>query len=101
MTELSNVAKGTEYELFVRGVYEAVLKAEGVESIKEKHDIKLVGKSGCEHQIDVYWEFKIAGQTYRTAIECKAFNSDVAIGRIRDFYGVLADVPNLNGIFVT
>jgi hypothetical protein len=97
----SSVAKGTEYEQLVKGVYETLLKAEGVENITVQHDISLEGKSGCEHQIDIYWEFKFAGQTYKTAIECKAFNKNVSIGRIRDFYGVLTDVPNLNGIFAT
>ncbi|MGA7619997.1 restriction endonuclease [Candidatus Binatus sp.] len=101
MSDESNVAKGTDYELFVQGVYETVLKAEGVENVSVEHNIKLQGKSGCEHQIDVYWEFKLAGQVYRTAIECKAYNKEVDIGRIRDFYGVLADVANLNGIFAT
>jgi len=97
----SSVAKGAEYERFVKGVYEALLKAEGVETVSVKHNITLKGKSGCEHQIDVYWEFKLAEQTYKTAIECKAFNKSVPIGRVRDFYGVLIDVPNLNGIFAT
>ena len=101
MSDESNVAKGTDYELFVQGVYETVLKAEGVQNVSVAHNIKLPGKSGCEHQIDVYWEFKLAGQVYRTAIECKAFNTEVSIGRVRDFYGVLADVTNLNGIFAT
>ena len=97
----SSVAKGTEYERFVRGVYETLLRAEGVQNISVQHNIDLKGKSGCEHQIDVYWEFSLAGQTYKTAIECKAFNKNVPIGRIRDFHGVLIDIPNLKGIFAT
>jgi hypothetical protein len=60
-----------------------------------------MGNSGCAHQIDVYWEFQLAGHTYKTAIECKAFDQDIPIGKIRDFYGVLIDVPRLNGIFAT
>lgn len=97
----STVDVGTGYEQFVQGIYQALLKADGVENIDVRHNIKVTGKSGCKHQIDVYWEFKLAGQTYKTAIECKAFNSRVSIGRIRDFYGVVHDVRNLNGIFVT
>lgn len=99
--DISSVAKGTEYEQFVKGVYETLLKAEGIETISIQHNVNLAGKSGCEHQIDVYWEFKVAGEIYKTAIECKAFNQSVSIGRIRDFYGVLIDIPNLNGIFAT
>ncbi|MDP3410352.1 restriction endonuclease [Bosea sp. (in: a-proteobacteria)] len=92
---------GTEYEQFVQVVYQALVEADGVRNVNVQHNIKLRGKSGCDHQIDVYWEFIVAGQTYRTAIECKAFNTAVSIGRIRDFYGVLLDVPNLSGMFVT
>ncbi|MBY3522806.1 hypothetical protein GFL85_27215 [Rhizobium laguerreae] len=101
MADSTNVAKGTEYEQFVQTVYQMVINSEGVENITVQHNTKLTGKSGCEHQIDVYWEFRVAGQTYRTAIECKAFNESVSIGRVRDFYGVLADVPGLSGVFAT
>lgn len=101
MQEKSNTERGREYEQFVQMVYESVIAAEGVENIDVRHNIVLEGKSGCEHQIDVYWEFRVAGQVYRTAIECKAFNQAVPIGRIRDFQGVLIDVPNLKGIFAT
>lgn len=101
MDEPTTYDVGTEYEQFVQAVYQALVNADDVDTIDVQHNIKLRGKSGCDHQIDVYWEFKLAGQTYRTAIECKAFNTRVSIGRIRDFYGVVLDVPNLNGIFVT
>jgi predicted helicase len=101
MADVTNVEKGTEYEQFVQDVYQAIVSAEGVENIKVEHNIQLEGNSGCEHQIDVYWEFRLAGQTYKTAIECKAYNQSVSIGKIRDFYGVLVDVPGLTGIFAT
>ncbi|MGC5749885.1 restriction endonuclease [Gluconobacter sp. NFX36] len=99
--EQSSVAKGTDYELFVKAVYEALLAADGIDNAVVNHNIKLIGKSGCEHQIDVFWEFKIAGCTHKVAIECKSYDSRVSIGRIRDFYGVLIDIPNLQGIFAT
>lgn len=101
MSETSNVSVGTEYEKFVQAVYQAVLAADGVENVDVQHNILMPGRSGCAHQIDVYWEFKLAGQTYRTAIECKAYNQAVSVGRVRDFYGVLVDVPGLMGVFVT
>lgn len=99
---MSNTAKGTAYEQFVQGLYQTLHGAEGFENVKIEHNkTNLVGRSGCAHQIDVYWEFTIAGKSYRTAIECKAFDQAVPIGKIRDFYGVLADVPGLQGIFVS
>lgn len=97
----NHVERGTEYELFVKQVYETIIRAEGVENVDVQHNIRLKGRSGCEHQIDVYWEFRLAGQIFRTAIECKAFDKTIQVGRIRDFYGVLADVPGLSGVFVT
>jgi len=102
MPKMSNTAKGTAYELFVQALYQTLHDADGFDDIKVEHNkTDLVGCSGCAHQIDVYWEFTIAGQVYRTAIECKAFDGAVPIGRIRDFFGVLADVPGLQGIFVS
>lgn len=101
MTTPSNVELGTEYEKFVQSVYQALLVAEGVDTVDVCHNINLKGNSGCEHQIDIYWEFRLAGQLYRTAIECKSFNKSVNVGRVRDFYGVLVDVPGLIGVFAT
>lgn len=98
---MSNTSKGTAYEKFVQGLYQTLHDAEGFEEVSVEHNIELIGRSGCAHQIDVYWEFQLAGQTYRAAIECKAFDKPVPIGRIRDFHGVLIDVPGLQGIFVS
>jgi hypothetical protein len=99
---VSNTAKGTAYEVFVQALYQTLHDADGFDDIKVEHNkTDLVGRSGCAHQIDVYWEFKIAGQVYRTAIECKALEKAVPIGQVRDFYGVLSDVPGLQGIFVS
>jgi hypothetical protein len=101
MLNATNVERGTEYELFVQAVYQALVNADGVENVEVRHNIEIKGNSGCNHQIDVYWEFLLAGHLYRTAIECKAFNQTVTVGRIRDFYGVLVDVPGLIGVFAT
>jgi hypothetical protein len=96
-----NVKFGTEYEKFVQSVYQAILNAEGVDNVSVKHNIQLQGQSGCSHQIDVFWEFRLAGQIYKTAIECKNFNKPVQIGKVRDFYGVISGIPGLGGIFAT
>lgn len=90
-----------DYERFVQNVYQTLLKAEGKETVQVKHNIKLKGVSGQEHQIDVYWEYKQAGIVYRTAVECKCYRSKVVVGKIRDFSGLLQDIPGLRGIFAT
>ncbi|MEK8128856.1 restriction endonuclease [Paenibacillus filicis] len=48
-----------------------------------------------------YWEFEMVGQKHRIAIECKNYTNDIQIGRIRDFFGVVYDIGNIKGIFVT
>lgn len=91
----------TEYEQFVQAIYQTLLDGEGVNTITVKHNIKLQGRSGCRHQIDVYWEFEKAGVTHRVAVECKHYRSKVEIGKLRDFFGVINDLSSVKGIFVT
>jgi Restriction endonuclease len=93
--------KNTGYEKFIQGVYQALLESEGLKNVNVVHNIKIAGRSGCQHQIDVYWEYEIVGGLYRVAIECKNYKSKVKVGRIRDFFGVLYDIGNINGILVT
>lgn len=72
-----------------------------VHTTKVQHDVKLEGRSGQKHQIDVYWEYVIAGNKHRVAIECKNYNTLVPIGKVRDSKGVLDDLNGVNGIMVT
>ena len=91
----------TEFELFTRHIYQKLVNNDVLKPTKVLHNIKLKGKSGCNHQIDVYWEYEIAGNKHRVAIECKNYNSLVPIGKVRDFKGVLDDLNNVNGIMVS
>ena len=91
----------TEFELFTRRIYQKLVNNDVLKPTKVQHNVKLRGKSGCEHQIDVYWEYEIAGSLHRVAIECKNYNSPVEIGNVRDFKGVLDDLNNVNGIMVS
>ena len=92
---------GTEYEHLARDIYQALLQSDGVDTVDVKHNIDVAGRSGCSHQIDVYWEFRLAGVVYKTAIECKRYNKPLEIGRVRDFYAALTDIGNIQGIVVT
>ena len=67
----------TEYELFTREVYRQLSAYHNTCFTKVQHNIKLKGRSGCEHQIDVYWEYIKDGITHRVAIECKNYNKAV------------------------
>jgi hypothetical protein len=90
-----------EYEKFTQEIYQELVNADVLKTTKVQHNVKLKGRSGQEHQIDVYWEYEIAGTKHRVAIVCKNYKKNVAIGKVRDFYGVLCDLNNVSGIMVT
>lgn len=90
-----------EYEKFTQEVYQTLVNTDVVNSTNVKHNIQLVGKSGQAHQIDVYWEYKIAGVVQCVAIECKNYNKPVPIGKVRDFHSVISDLNNVAGVMVT
>lgn len=91
----------TEFERFAQRVYQKLVNNDVLKPTTVLHNVKLKGKSGCEHQIDVYWEYEFAGNFYRVAIECKNYDSQVPIGKVRDFFGVLQDLNNVRGIMVS
>lgn len=91
----------TDFELFTQRIYQKLVNNDVLKPTKVQHNVKLKGKSGCEHQIDVYWEYEIAGNMHRVAIECKNYDSLVPIGKVRDFFGVLHDLNNVRGIMVS
>lgn len=97
MAQTTGEMSSVEYEVLTTSIYDALLRADGIDTIEVKHNIEVAGRSGCRHQIDVYWAFRFGGIEYRTAIECKNYSSTLEIGRVRDFYGVLADVGNIQG----
>ena len=93
--------KNTEYEQFTRQVFAGLSSQKRVKTIKLQHNVKLLGNSGTRHQIDVYWEYEKDGQLHKVAIECKNYSKNVPIGKVRDFYGVIDDIDDLQGIMIT
>lgn len=89
------------YERLVQEVYEALLRQEEFPNVKVQHDVKLVGRSGAEHQVDVYWEFIVVGVRYRTCIECRYHRSRIKKSAVAAFSRILADLDGAKGIMVT
>jgi len=90
-----------EYEKLTQSIYQAILSNEGFEQIKVEHNGKLVGRSGVEHQIDVYWKFKLANVEQSVLIECKNYSSALTLEKVRNFHAVINDIGNCKGIMVT
>lgn len=90
-----------EYEKLAQRIYEDIVSKEGIENLDVCHDAKITGKSGVEHQIDVYWEFRYAGITHKVLIECKHYSHNVSLIHVRNMHALTTDIPNSTGIILT
>lgn len=95
------VQTSVEYERYVRDIQQTLLSAQKLETVQAVHNIELEGNTGQPHQVDVYWEYRLAGITHRVALECKLRGRKVDLGIVRDFWGVVDDVPGLRGVIVS
>ncbi len=100
MTSTSEMSS-TEYEQLVQGIYAILTKAAGLHTLRISQNVLVADRFGQEHQIDVFWEFEIAGVPYRTAIECKRYRKPVSKEKVATFASVLNSIGNINGIMVT
>lgn len=94
-------SNGIEYEKFVCELQQNLLDTQAIYTVEAKHDVSLIGISEQAHQIDVYWEYKMGGINHRVAIECKLHKRPVDLGILRNFWGLLDDIPGLRGIVVS
>lgn len=92
--------KGDKYESLIQYVYQQLSWANDRE-IEVKRNQKLKGKSGNEHQIDVYYEFEQNGIKHKVIIECKNHKRKVDKGMVQSFKSVLDDIGNATGVFAS
>ena len=102
---MSNYTAGKSYEDFVETVYKAILEAErrngSVGHVNLERRKKITSKSGTPAEIDIYWEYTVAGITHSVAIECRNYNKNVDIPGVRDFARKISDISGLKGLMVT
>lgn len=97
---------GKVYEELVQEVFQAILNFEndkiGYKRIEVQRNVILNGKTGCSHQVDVYWAFSLGGIEYKTIIEAKDWKSKVKMEQINSFKTVLEDIPGYpKGVYVS
>ena len=95
---------GKDYETFVATLQYAVLEAEDFTNLRNivfDRNRKIVNSYGIKREFDVYWEYELAGLTYKTVIECKDYSSPITVDRIDSFLGKLRDLPDLKAVFAT
>lgn len=96
--------KGSEYEAFVQKLQQALLDAEAIahqKNIKVERNKKIKDNCGNWREFDLYWEYELAGVTYKTIIECKDYASRVSVEKIDALIGKIRDIPGLKPIFAT
>lgn len=91
---------GRGYEDLIRYVYEQLSHLNGKE-IDVKRNVKIKGKSGVLHQIDVFYEFELNDIVHRVAIECKDHNRPITKGDVQEFKAKLDDIPNSTGLMAS
>lgn len=82
---------GTAYERLAAMVFHLLNRQTTV------HDLRLRGRSGVLHQIDV--TAGVEGDRKRTLIECKDYDKPVGLALVRSFFGVVEDTRP-DGAFV-
>jgi hypothetical protein len=90
-----------DYEKLAQEIYKNILALDGVENVEVLHDVKIKGRSGVEHQIDVFWKYKYAGIEHKVIIECKYYTNPVSLIHARNMLGLVTDIPNSQGVIVT
>jgi len=93
--------KNTEYEKLVQDIYQTIMNENSLNTIKVQHNVKIKGTAKRSHQIDVYFEFKVANEIFKTIIECKNYSKPVSIRAIMAFHALLMDIGDVKGIFVS
>lgn len=93
--------RSLEYERFTQEVCRLIAEYQNLGASSVEQNVKLKGKSGVLHQVDVYWEYEKSGEVYRVAIECKNYSKRVSVGKVHDFYGVISDLGDVKGVMVT
>lgn len=91
---MSSYEKGLELEELITKLF----KAKGYDA---KHNIKLVGRSGVEHQIDVYAEYKAPLHTSKIIIECKSYDKPIEKDIVMKLIHEVQDLGADRGILVT
>ena len=92
---------GIPYELLTQRIFQELVNQDQAHNIRVQHNVILQGKI-LPHQVDVYWEFRVADIKYATVVQAKDWRNAVNQGELLKFRQVLDDLPGQpRGVFVT
>ncbi|WP_434701832.1 restriction endonuclease [Pseudomonas sp. D1-36] len=99
-TETSNSLNWKDFEDHVLYVYQTLLRLGGHNILVAK-DACLMGREGAEYQIDVYYEFELAGIRHRVAIECKNTKRRLERNDVLAFKAKIDEFSDVIGVIVS
>jgi hypothetical protein len=88
-----------DYERLVAKIYDQMLRQDKVQNIVVEHNVIKQGLA-TEHQIDVYWEFRLGTVLHRVVVQAKNWAKPVDQGELFKFQEVLNDLGAPVGIMV-
>lgn len=91
---------GKAFENDVQRIYTFLLNMKD-EGVVVGSSVYMTGKSGEQHEVDVYYEFTNAGIRHRVAIECKDWVRPVSKGQVQEFESKLRDIGDIIGVIVS
>lgn len=95
---------GKKYEAFVRKLQQALLDSVNIvpnKTITVELNKKIKDNFGILREFDIYWEYELAGISYKTVIECKDYASKISIEKIDALIGKIRDIPSIRAIYAT
>ena len=98
------MSDGKDYEILVQKLQQALLDSEQLttqKNIKIERHKKIIDNCGNKREFDLYWEYELAGVTYKTIIECKDYAASVSVEKIDALIGKIHDIPDLKPVFAT
>ena len=98
------MSNGKDYEIFVQTLQQAFLDSEQLTSqttIEIERNKRITDTCGIKREFDLYWEYELAGITYKTVIECKDYAVPVSVEKIDALIGKIRDIPDLKPVFAT
>jgi hypothetical protein len=100
-TNVSATKKGDDYELVLQKIFKSMLAQDAANAVVERKK-KLETTDGGTVEVDLYWEFKLAGVTHKVIVQAKDERNKIKQNELFAFHDVLENIPGQpRGVFVT
>ncbi|SEE54401.1 Restriction endonuclease [Streptomyces sp. 2112.3] len=91
---------GESFESYIQFIYQTLLGVQG-RNISVSRRATVYDNHGNPYNIDIFYEFDVAGVHHRVAIECKDTRRPVERDDAIAFTGKIRDLPSTIGIFIS